>query len=834
MNQAELSQALPGWTLVRKLGEGSYGGVYEIFRLLPNGKKEKAALKKLSIPRSEEEIQELQAQSFSQERITAYLKSQMRSLVNEYLFMQQLEACPSVVSCQDIQYRPRAEGIGWNIYIRMELLTPLKKTVAGSYNEYRVLRLGLDMCRALAACEKYNIIHRDIKPENILVSETGRFKLGDFGIAKISEKTESGTLAGTNGYMAPEVANRQHYGKEVDIYSLGMVLYWMMNENTLPFLPLPPSIPTGEQREAAVTRRLNGEGLPPPVNGSPELKRVVLRACVFDPDKRYHSAQEFGAVLQFILKNKKATTSDDILQELGMTKEMIGIKPETLPSGKSEETMQSGTANPSKSASPAKRRRGGVAALATVLVLCLASGGFLLARKFGPSLVPPDAQLETVQVAETVPMEGTVPAEETTLVEETIPATEPPDYYYALSEEGATITQWLDIDAELIRVPEIIDGQPVVEIGEGAFSSCTKVTAIELPATIAKIGAGAFENCKRLETVELPRNLEYLGTAAFRSCTSLQDIQLPNRLDIVEDETFRGCAALEAIEIPVSVLSLGRQAFFGCKMLTDVNLPEGLERIGEGAFQNCESLLGVYVPESVTEIGNGAFYNSGMLQATLHVRFMDTETEFLPQDCEIAYVGYEKLNLSGEVGDIITFGRYEQDNNLENGAEPIQWQILDKDDTKLYVISLYGLDCQRYHDKWEIVTWETCKLRQWLNQSFYLDAFNPMEQTMIVTSDVYSKSPSNTYTSRMVQDKIFLLDYEGSYQYFKSEKARTCYATDYAVANGSAAQGKSHYCWWWLREGYFVDLASIPNTKRANFTDTGGTVRPVMWIETGN
>lgn len=828
MNQAELNQALPGWTLVRKLGEGSYGGVYEIFRSLPNGKKEKAALKKLSIPRSEEEIQELRAQSFSQERITAYFKSQMKSLVNEYLFMQQLEACPSVVSCQDVQYRPRPEGIGWNIYIRMELLTPLKKTVAGSYNEYRVLRLGLDMCRALAACEKYNIIHRDIKPENILVSESGRFKLGDFGIAKVSEKTETGTLAGTNGYMAPEVANRRHYGKEVDIYSLGMVLYWMMNENTLPFLPLPPDIPTGEQREASLTRRLSGERLPPPINGSEALKRVVLRACAFEPDKRFHSAQEFGAVLQFLLKNKKATTSEDILQELGLSKEMIGIKAETAAPEKPEEPK------PAEPALPPKRRKGRMAAVAALLLLCLGIGGFLFARRLGWILSPTDGLPELRQEEEAAVALDTSPTEETTLPRETIPATQPPTYSYRLSEEGAAITQWLDTRAESISVPEMIDGQPVVEIGEGAFSSCTMVTAIEFPATIARIGTGAFENCSRLETARLPQDLEHLGAAAFRGCSSLREISLPKGLDAIEDETFRGCTALETIEIPENVRSLGQQAFSGCKMLNDVSLPEGLERIREGAFRNCESLLGVYVPESVTEIGNGAFSDSGMLQATLHIRFMDTEEEFLPQDCEITYVGYEKLNLSGEVGDIITFGRYEQDNIPENGAEPIQWQILEKDGTRLYVISLYGLDCQRYHDKWEIVTWETCKLRQWLNQSFYLDAFNPMEQTMIVTSDVYSKSPANTYTSRMVQDKVFLLDYEGSYKYFKSEKARTCYATDYAVANGSAAQGKSHYCWWWLREGYFVDLASIPNTKRANFTDEGGSVRPVMWIETGN
>lgn len=90
-------------------------------------------------------------------------------------------------------------------------------------------------------------------------------------------------MAGTNGYIAPEVANRQKYGKEVDIYSLGMVLYWLMNDNTLPFLPLPPQIPTAEQRDLAAQQRLDGVPLPPPINGSAALKSVVCKACAFDP-----------------------------------------------------------------------------------------------------------------------------------------------------------------------------------------------------------------------------------------------------------------------------------------------------------------------------------------------------------------------------------------------------------------------------------------------------------------------------------------------------------------------------------------------------------------------
>ena len=104
---------------------------------------------------------------------------------------------------------------------------------------------------------------------------------------------------------------------------------------------------------------------------------------------------------------------------------------------------------------------------------------------------------------------------------------------------------------------------------------------------------------------------------------------------------------------------------------------------------------------------------------------------------------------------------------------------------------------------------------------------------MIMTSDVYSESPTHSYPSRTVQDKVFLLDCRESYRYFKSEKARTCIATQYAIDQGSTVQ-YGGTCWRWLREeGYFVNLASIPNLQRANFTDSGGTVRPVMWVDAG-
>ena len=389
----------PGWEVIRKLGEGSFGGVYEIHRTLPDGRVEKAALKKLTVPKDNSEIRELYSQSFSKENITAHYKDQMRELVNEYTLTQELNGCRNVVACHDVQCVQHTDGIGWDIYIRMELLKPLKHVLSADYQEMAVLKLGLSLCNALLACQEHHIVHRDIKPENILVSDRGEFKLGDFGIAKVSEKTATGTMTGTMGYMAPEVANRWHYGAQADIYSLGMVLYWMMNRHTLPFLPFPPAIPTAAQRQDAANRRFAGESFPPPVNGSRELKAIVMKACAFSTDKRYQTVRELRRDLYACYQQRRTGKASDVsipadTDEAVWTNEPTSgntysgnrsfrgsSQNETTDTSKTNDSKTGRFTAQTKEQKPEKRR-GTLICVLTALCLCFAAFlGYLLAYR---------------------------------------------------------------------------------------------------------------------------------------------------------------------------------------------------------------------------------------------------------------------------------------------------------------------------------------------------------------------------------------------------------------------------------------------------------------------
>lgn len=294
----------PGWQVEREIGHGSFGKVYEISRKVFDTT-ERAALKVISIPRNASEAEELRSEGYDDPSISAHYQSYLKTIVREYSIMSELKGNSYIVDCDDLRYEPQENGCGWNLYIKMELLTPLTQAVAQGISEEEVIRLGKDICRALILCKSKNIIHRDIKPQNIFVSKYGNYKLGDFGIAKVSEQTARGTIIGTVKYMAPEVYHNRPYGAASDLYALGMVMYWLLNEKRGPFLPLPPELPSAADEEQANLWRLRGERLPDPVHGSEALKRIVCKACEYEPENRYASASEMLEALEVLADDRQ-------------------------------------------------------------------------------------------------------------------------------------------------------------------------------------------------------------------------------------------------------------------------------------------------------------------------------------------------------------------------------------------------------------------------------------------------------------------------------------------------------------------------------------------------
>ena len=194
-----------------------------------------------------------------------------------------------------------------------------------------------------------------------------------------------------------------------------------------------------------------------------------------------------------------------------------------------------------------------------------------------------------------------------------------------------------------------------------------------------------------------------------------------------------------------------------------------------------------------------------------------------------------------QVGDIITFGSYEQDNKTANGKEAIEWKVLEKDQNgKMLLISRYALDCRHYHSKNEKVTWETSDIRSWLNNDFYGTAFTKSERAKIKSTTLENRDNAdyNTDGGNDTKDKVFLLSIDEAKAYLPSTVERVCIATKYAESQGSQLESLTRSCRWWLRspgstlytasfvkvDGFILQLGTPVSVEKRS-------VRPAVWVE---
>lgn len=206
------------------------------------------------------------------------------------------------------------------------------------------------------------------------------------------------------------------------------------------------------------------------------------------------------------------------------------------------------------------------------------------------------------------------------------------------------------------------------------------------------------------------------------------------------------------------------------------------------------------------------------------------------------------------VGELVTFGSYEQDNDVGNGPEPIEWTVLAHQDGRTLLLSRYGLDGMWYNTDSVEVTWEESSLRRWLNTDFYNTAFEDTEKDLIV--QVTNENPDGTTfwesLGRTVessnggndtQDNVFLLSLYEAQEYLglidDANLDCSCTATAYADSRDTYSPGGK--CWWWLRtpgsESSHVAVVNDSEKALSEFVyheyKQPPAVRPAIWIGEG-
>ena len=667
------------WYITKQLGAGSYGKVFEIQRTdALDGTVYRGALKAITIPSSPEELQSvLDEDGLDRQGASSYFRETVVALNREIALMNKVKGHSNIVSYEDHDVIEHTDGIGWDILIRMELLTPISQYFKqfDTIPRQAVLRLGIDLCRALEVCEKYSIIHRDIKPANIFISDTGDFKLGDFGVARTaSASTGASTFAGTVNYMAPEVFRREKYTASVDTYSLGLVMYQLLNANRMPFYPPYPQPLTALAKERAHDRRLAGEPLPDPVNASGPLADILRKACAPAPADRFASPTEMRLALEAVLRGASDAAP---VPDAGDATVRAAVPAAEVPAADAAATVAAGTEAPDAADETTR----------------LPFGGQPAAQPAAPAKAPaPKAEDETVflfaqqeqqrreaEAAARKAEEDARRAEQQRKAEEARAAAAKEQAQRAEqerkardAEEAARKAEQEKAEAAETPAPAgekkisrrkmlgVIGGAAALAVlGGGGYTlyssspveegTCgddltwklsnngtltiagvgmmtdpdvlaplhLRVKKLVLKDGVTSISASAFRTYTHLTSVKLPDSVAYIGNQAFKFCVELSSITLPSSMKSIKVETFCRCSKLASVNLQYGITMIESRAFANCTALESIQLPVSLSQIGAWAFSNCEKLSSVKIPESVTSISNGAFSGCALTSVTV-------------------------------------------------------------------------------------------------------------------------------------------------------------------------------------------------------------------------
>jgi len=226
------------------------------------------------------------------------------------------------------------------------------------------------------------------------------------------------------------------------------------------------------------------------------------------------------------------------------------------------------------------------------------------------------------------------------------------DFTYTDYGSYVAITDYPTTATGAVTIPATINGKPVKRIASGAFSYCSSLTGVTLPASVTSIDSNAFAYCSNLVTINFPSGLTAIGSEAFFYCNSITTVALPSSLTTLGVSAFSRCSSLASISVnasnpvfvsaggvlfnkskttllqfpsakggsyvvPATVTEIGNEAFFNADNLTNVQVSPGLTKIANDGFYGCNNLKQISLPSTLKSVGDRAFSYSGLTAASL-------------------------------------------------------------------------------------------------------------------------------------------------------------------------------------------------------------------------
>ena len=543
------------WYIDSQIYNGVNSRVYKIKRNR-DGINEYAAMKVVTVTLDDDKM------FISQSDGMKYLNDRCRQAKVEINNMIKLQRSPYIVSYYDDAVKEILDQdsarCGYDMMIRMEYLTCFGTKIRNSdkgITQQDVINLAFDVGNALKAVHKCNMIHRDIKPDNIFVDEEENYKLGDLGVTKNLNATGyASTKTGTEPYAAPEVWRTDKYTEnaytyKADIYSFGIVLYQLLNNNYLPFM----NDFTHDEIEKSIALRMRGETVPMPANGDEGLKKIICKMCEYDPDNRYKDMSAFLNELSTVgdrvyndssdstMTLDKGVICDDMIATLNANDDVDDDQNnELMPSACSEVPA-------AITESADNQNNDKVNDLMPSVSPEITESEFM-------SEFSTNAELPEAELSEQIQSEH----EETAVAR----------HNFIIPCDGI----FRNTDYRICKVKHGVLDIPegYCEINSFTFYGIERnlITKIIMPESIKRINEATFRGFINLKQINLSDNIMIIRRSIFEECQSLENLIIPLNVRKIEDYAFNGCKSLITIDIYGYVTRIEQNVFVGCDNIT--------------------------------------------------------------------------------------------------------------------------------------------------------------------------------------------------------------------------------------------------------------------------
>ncbi|MGN1444079.1 MAG: protein kinase, partial [Acutalibacteraceae bacterium] len=277
------------WYTEKQLGFGTDGKVYSIIKENPDGTKSRSILKTIRISDNRSSGRDFNSVSGDDFTKSQDLDEIIKNITDNIDVIKETDGGKHFVKYEQWAVRKTSDGKGRIIMIRLEQMRSLTSLLNDfSFTLEETYKLGISVCKALVQCRKFGYIYPNLKPENILFDRRGVCKLGDFGSFSCLEPSKTSiAFKRTQYYMAPEFIRTGKINCTADTYSLGLVLYSLVNRGRLPFVEKYPQEVTVNGLDRSMKLRLEGKELEKPALCSDELFKIIAKACAQNESDRY-------------------------------------------------------------------------------------------------------------------------------------------------------------------------------------------------------------------------------------------------------------------------------------------------------------------------------------------------------------------------------------------------------------------------------------------------------------------------------------------------------------------------------------------------------------------